>query len=134
MAVKKATKKVEEDYSLGKYGGWAFIFGLVITILSALLAPGNLNIMLVLAILGMVVGVLNVTDREILYYLVATLTFLVTAKELNDVIIWAFGSIPEATNFLLNVMQYVILFVAPGAAVVALKAIYIITKEPEAAF
>lgn len=134
MAVKRVARKTEEDYSLGKYGGWAFILGLVITLVAAYFAPGSSSIMLVLAVLGIVVGVLNVTDRELLYYLVATLTFLLCATTLKDAILWAFGSIPLATNFLINFMQYVVFFVAPGATIVALKAIYLITKEPESAF
>ncbi|MBI1972388.1 hypothetical protein HYS50_00085 [Candidatus Woesearchaeota archaeon] len=72
----------------------------------------------ILAVLGLIVGLLNVTGKESHLFLVASIAFLVSAQGLN--VVW-----DALKPYVSNIM----IFVAPAAAVVALKALYDIAKE-----
>lgn len=118
-----------EQNSMGVY---AFLLGIVIAIIAGFLMPGNGMAVLVLAVLGIIVGLLNITDKEAVAYLIANIAFVTGAAGLNAVII-AIGGMtgPLAMVFtpLAAVVSYLVSFVAPGAAVVALKAIYVLAKD-----
>ncbi len=104
-------------------GPWAFILGLVLAILAGFVTMPDSTIVLVLAVLGIIVGVLNVTDKEVVPFLVSALTFMLAASSLT-VVFDAVG-----IGQLDNVLSYIGVFVAPASAIVALKALYGITKE-----
>lgn len=109
------------------FGGIVFIVGLVLAALIAIFsaaAPPTWSVF-VLAVIGLVVGILNITDKEIQLFLVAAIAFLISFSALSSVFtVLAFGWDAVATFFsLLNV------FVAPAAAVVAIKALYQISKD-----
>lgn len=93
-------------------GSWAFVVGLIIAGVMGLVGAGNLTVW-ILAVLGLIVGLLNVTGGESHKFLVASIAFLVSAQGLN--VVWtALG--PYVSN--------IVIFVAPAAAVVALRALY----------
>jgi hypothetical protein len=74
-------------------------------------------ITIVLVILGLVVGVLNIKDKEIFNFLIATIAIVaVGAANLNQ--------IPIIGSYLGYMVLNIVAFVAPAALVVALKAIY----------
>ena len=114
---------------ISSIGPWAFILGLVLAILAGFVTSFTRGvpdgtIVLVLAVLGIIVGVLNVTDKETVPFLVSTLTFMLAASSLNVV----FAVIPYMAK-MSEVMTLISVFVAPAGAVVAIKALYGITKE-----
>ena len=108
---------------ISSIGPWAFILGLVLAILAGFVTMPDSTIVLVLAVLGIIVGVLNVTDKEAVPFLVSALTFMMAASSLGVV----FGAI--GISQLNTVMNYIGVFVAPAGAVVAIKALYGIAKE-----
>lgn len=112
--------------SYAKYGSWAFILGLVISIVAGFVTTSvDSTAALILGILGLIVGLVNVTDREIQLFLVAALVLLTAATSLSVVV--SFSS--TAVSVVNTVLQYIVAFVAPGGAIVALKAVYDISKE-----
>ena len=113
-------------------GVWAFLLGIVIAIIAGFLMPANGMAILALAVLGIIVGLLNITDKELVPYLVANIAFVTGAAGLNAVIVGVGGNegqIGMIFTPLTGVVNYLVAFVAPGAAVVALKAIYGLAKE-----
>ena len=110
-------------------GGWAFILGVVVAILAGLMqaaaasVPGAEFIPLVLVVLGLVVGFLNVADREITDFLVAALSLLAIAISAAGLNI-----IPVVGTYLVYIVNNVAVFVAPAVLVVALKAVSRIAK------
>ncbi|MBI1969694.1 hypothetical protein HYS48_03280 [Candidatus Woesearchaeota archaeon] len=100
-----------------KFGGYAFLVGVLIAILAGIFAPGNNIAALVLVILGLIVGFLNITDREIHGFLMASVALILTG----------FGNwqdlIPVVGMYIHNIVQYVVIFVAPAAFIVALMEI-----------
>ncbi|MCX6815110.1 MAG: hypothetical protein NTY20_05685 [Candidatus Aenigmarchaeota archaeon] len=105
-----------------RLGEWVFILGVVIAIIAGLaygaMDPASAQyITVVLVVLGLVVGFLNIRDKEITNFLIAVIAIVaVGAANLQDIFIIG----PYLANMVLNVAA----FVAPAALVVALKAVY----------
>lgn len=108
-------------------GGIAFIVGLVLAIIIALFssaAPPTWAVF-VLALLGLFVGILNVQDKEVQLFLVASIAFLISFQSLAFVVeTLAFGW--DAVSAFFSLMN---VFIAPAAAVVAIKAIFDVAKN-----
>ena len=100
-----------------KLGSWAFIIGLIIAVLFGLFGTAGSTTMWVLAVLGLIVGLLNVTHGEAHMYLIASIAFLLSANSLTMIL-----------SSLSGMMKNIVTFVAPGAAIVALRALYDIAK------
>lgn len=102
-------------------GAWAFVAGLVLALIAGLVMKDNQSVPLVLGLLGIVVGLVNVTDSETTTFLVAAIAFMVAASSLANVA--AFVD-PGISKYLVSVFTFAGVFVAPAAAVVAIKALY----------
>jgi hypothetical protein len=124
--------KKEESSMLNKVGPWAFILGLLIAVVAAFIKP-NTAIIWGLGALGIVVGLVNVTDKEMKTFLLATVAFMTAANGLTTVLATLAASIPvfgqSLSKALVPFTTNVIVFVAPAAAVVALKALYNISRD-----
>tara|TARA_Y100000310_G_C20325621_1_gene642846 strand:+ start:124 stop:489 length:366 start_codon:yes stop_codon:yes gene_type:complete len=114
-------------------GSWAFILGIIFALISGLgqgagiSVPGAIFIPYILVILGIVVGFLNISNRDITDFLVAAIAFLaisVSAAGLNV--------IPVLGTYFVGVANNLAIFVAPAALVVALKMVLNLSKEPDA--
>ncbi len=111
-------------------GAWAFYLGLIVALVLAamptLLSAGWT--ILILGLLGIIVGLLNIGDKELQLYMVANIAFLVAANGFIGVL----AALPVGTmgiTFLTSFVHNIVLFVAPGVAVVALKALYEVSKD-----
>ena len=102
---------------MGKIGSWAFVVGLVIAIIMGFMKTGGVA-MWVIAFLGLIVGLINVTHHEAMLHLVASIAFLVSASSLNIIM-----------PALAGVLSNIVVFVAPSAAIVALRALYDIARS-----
>jgi hypothetical protein len=107
------------------FGGIAFIIGLVLAVFIALFGTLGSWATWVLAALGLVVGLLNVTGRESGKFLIATIAFIVTFNSLGAI----FGVIPVVGTFIQNFFGQMVVFVAPAAAVVAISSLIAITRN-----
>jgi len=110
-----------------KLGAWAFIIGLILAIIVAIVSSTVVPqwAVIVLAILGIIVGLLNVTAGEAHKFLIAAIAFLLSFKSLGDVLTTlALGWGGVGTFFSL-----LSIFMAPAAAVVAIKALFALSKD-----
>ena len=107
-------------------GSWAFIAGVVLAVVSGLVASVAVQygayIGPVLVILGLVVGWMNITDKEISLFLLATIALMAGAGS-------NINAIPVVGAYVSSVLTYIVGFVAPAALVVALKAVYTLAKD-----
>jgi hypothetical protein len=111
---------------MSQIGGWAFLLGLVIAIGAAVLNTSlSSGTVLILAILGLLVGVLNISDKEVMTFMVATLVFMTASSSLNVIM----KAVPFFGDMLPAMLTNIVVFVAPGAAIVALKSLYDVTKS-----
>jgi hypothetical protein len=96
-------------------GKWAFIIGLVVAVLAGIFFQPGWAIW-VLAILGVIVGLLNVTAEETRGFLLASIALTLSATALN--------TLPVVGTALSYVLPFVVAFVAGGMIVVALKELF----------
>lgn len=106
-------------------GPWAFYIGLVIAILAAfVVVPTSKELIFVLGLLGIIVGLLNITAKEVAPYLTASIALLIAAMSIAK----ALEIIPGVSLYIGALLNNIVYFVGPGAAIVALKEIYEIAK------
>jgi len=105
-----------------KLGSWSFIIGLAIAVLVGLFTEATGVIVTILVVLGVIVGLLNVTDKEVTSFLLASAT-LMLAGGAN------LASIPVIGSILTRVLSNIVVLVAPAAIIVAVKAIYGLAKD-----
>lgn len=110
-----------------KLGAWAFIIGLILAIIVAIISGGTTPewAVIVLAILGIIVGLLNVKSSEVQKFLVAAIAFLLSFSALGTILTkialnWA------AIGAFFNLLS---IFMASAAAVVAIKALFTVAKN-----
>jgi len=111
--------------TLAMIGFWAFIIGVILAIIGGLVAPGNAVIVIILVIIGLIVGFLNVTAKEVMLFLIATIALLAAGGVFEPIKILGIGAI------LNNMLGYIAIMMAPAAVVVAIKALWAIGKPGE---
>ncbi|MBI2656166.1 hypothetical protein HYX03_00315 [Candidatus Woesearchaeota archaeon] len=110
-----------------KMGEWAFIVGVLIAIVVSLFSVSDAVagwLVLLLVVLGLIVGLLNVTEKETTPFLIAAAALLITGTAGGSLAI-----IPVIGGYLQDIVQNIAVFVAPAAIVVALKAIQSLAKD-----
>jgi hypothetical protein len=114
---------------LSMVGFWAFIAGLVIAVVVGILAALGIvgaavmpAIIIVLIILGLVVGFLNITAKEILLFLVATIALIVVGGVFAPLSVFSIGAMLDA------ILALVATLMAPAAVVAAIKALWAVGR------
>ena len=106
----------------GMIGFWAFIIGLVIALVAGITMPQNAIIIIVLIILGLIIGFLNITSKEIMLFLVATIALVAVGN------VFAPLTVLDIGKFLGSILSYVATLMAPAAIVAAIKALWAVGK------
>ena len=96
-------------------GKWAFVLGLVIAVIAGVFFQPAWAIW-VLAILGVIVGFLNITAEDTRGFLLAAIALTLSATALN--------TIPIVGTAFSLVLPFVVAFVAGATIVVALKELF----------
>jgi hypothetical protein len=104
-----------------RIGHWAFIIGGILAILAGLIPVlQTAAVTWVLVILGLVVGLLNITAKEQEKFLVAVVALLIVGSA---------GAIPALGGLVLSILANIVALSAPAALVVAFKAIYSLASD-----
>jgi hypothetical protein len=101
-------------------GAWAFLVGLILAIIFGFLTAETWLIW-VLVVLGVIVGLLNITDKEVKPFLTAG-TILVIVSALSGSV---FSTIPYLNTIFYNILT---LFV-PATIIVALKSVFELARK-----
>lgn len=109
-----------------KMGELAFLIGVGIAILAALLPlEGYLgNVRLLLVVLGLLVGILNVTAQETSDFLIASVALLAASSAQGTLEV-----LPGVGGYLALIVGNIAVFVVPAAVLVALKAVYALAHD-----
>lgn len=110
-----------KNINLTRIGHWAFLGGIVLAILAGFVDIPYLTV--VLFVLGLIVGFLNIKDKESPRFLIAVITLL-----LVGVVSQEFGKLTPVITPILNSF---IAFVSAVGLVVAIKQVLVITVEPQ---
>jgi hypothetical protein len=98
-------------------GKWAFVVGILLSILAGFWSIPNLA--LVLAILGLIVGFLNISSSEVQAYLIAVIALLL----IGTAAIQSLSAAGEFVGTIQTMINNVIAFVAASGLVVALRVV-----------
>lgn len=108
----------------------AFVAGYVLSIIFGIVAPDNAAVILILVILGIIVGLLNITGKEIVPYLIAAIALIIVGNfqafsPLNQV----GGNLGDKINDIVGMMAT---FSAPAAVIQAIRAGITLAKPSDA--
>lgn len=103
-----------------KIGRLAFIAGLVISVIAGFVNLGDWMLP-ALVVLGVIVGLLNVTGKEVMPFLLGTVALMIVGT--------ALGSVMSALPVIPGILSAFVSFVAGAALIVALKEVYAITSS-----
>ncbi|MFA6089327.1 MAG: hypothetical protein WC755_05660 [Candidatus Woesearchaeota archaeon] len=114
-------------------GAWAYIIGMIIAVALGVFStlPGMTWLLTILIVMGLIVGFLNVNEKETSAYLLAAVSLVIVTSFGGGVI----GTIGDGTslvwlgNALQGVLNAMTVFIVPATIVVALKAIYALAKD-----
>ena len=115
MAKRKAKTGIL-GYELHIVGHWIFLLGILLAIVLGAAMPDKKIIASVLALLGIVVGLLNIRAKETHKFLLAGVALIISSQ--------SFKFIPVAGPTLANILQYFIVLVAPAVVIVSLIVVY----------
>jgi hypothetical protein len=104
-----------------KLGTWLFLLGVLIAVILGVVFPGLSSIMALLAVIGLIVGLLNITAAEVKDFLIASVALIVSAGYLKLP-----GTIGTAIS---GILGYFITLVAPAALIVAIIAVWKMAKS-----
>ena len=108
-----------------KVGHFAFVGGILIAIIAGLLQTTSTFFAFTLLLLGIIVGFLNVSAKEVTPFLVAAVALLVAGSadfQTLNVLFNPLGTV------LTSLFSFIKLFVAPAALVVSLKSIIALAR------
>ena len=100
---------------MGNIGRWLFIAGLIICVVVGLGIASNPYVPAALAILGVIVGFLNIGVGESTRFLLAAVALILCASSLN--------SIPYIGQYVSSIAGYLVSFMAAAVVVVAVKSL-----------
>lgn len=107
-------------------GKWAFIIGLVIAILAALITTiGSSTTLIILFLLGLIVGFLNIDKKKTTEFLVSVIALLMV----GSLGVLAVGQLTTTVGYLQSMLNNFTAFVAASALVVSIKTIIVTSKK-----
>jgi hypothetical protein len=100
-----------------KIGRWAFIVAVILAVLAGVIPSigANAYVPWVLAILGLVVGLLNITEKESTGFLIATVALVISSATLGPLLV---------NDMVASVLKNIVLVAGPAAFIVAIKHLY----------
>jgi len=123
ISIKECERRVKMNSKF--VGKWAFVVGLVIAVIASFLTGYETTVALVLFVLGLVVGFLNISEKESHHFLIALIALLTGGvASLNAISMFGIVS-----TYLTAVLGSFIAFVSAAALVVAIKAIFETSKK-----
>lgn len=138
MAEKKASKNTSKKLAvqpMHMYGSIVFGVGLAIAIIAGLINFESQTINQVigatLIILGLAVGILNITKEESVGFMVASIVLVSLLQPFMSISLQMFGltQVQSVTQIVSTIFMNIVTFVVPAAIVVALKSAFSYAKD-----
>ncbi len=120
----------EKSNVMAKVGIWAFTIGAILALIAGFL-PDNWDgmIVAVLAVLGIIVGFLNVTEDETDKFLMAAVSIMIALYTAGYAINATISTLGAVGTYMLSILGNINIFVFPATIVVAIKALYALAKD-----
>lgn len=110
--------------STARIGEWAFLAGLLLALVLGIFqqALAAETATLILVVLGIVVGLFNIAQKETHDFLLVAVALLVAGAA-------GLGTLPGVGTYLSAILKNIASFVAPAAVIVAVKAVYGLARK-----
>ncbi|MFC1905846.1 hypothetical protein ACFLXL_03465 [Chloroflexota bacterium] len=102
----------------GLIGFIAFIIGVVIAVIAGIIAPDNAAVIIILVILGIIIGVLNISSKETVPLLLAVIALIVVGGVFAPIKVLGIGALLD------QILRLFAVLMAPAAVIVAVKALW----------
>ena len=119
-------------------GGIAFAAGFILAVIGGAASPGSGGVALALVILGIIVGLFNITGKEVIPFLVAAIALVVVGNakpgpfEALNKIVGTQGADGNYTdglgNNLNDIVRTISVFMTPAAIIGAIRAIVAVAR------
>lgn len=110
----------------GTIGLLAFLVGIILAIVGGIGYHANSDITLTLVIVGILVGVLNITGKEVLPLLIAAIALIVVGLTQGFTPLNKLGV--SAGTKLNDIVGYIAIFITPAAIISAIRAIWAVAR------
>jgi len=115
----------------GKMGEWAYLVSVVVAVLAGIAAAAGFGasswVAVLLVILGAVVGLLNISEKETTSFLVATIALVVASAGASASgatgLFGVLNVVPGLGTLVNAIVANIAIFAAPAAIIVAVKAV-----------
>jgi hypothetical protein len=104
-------------------GSWAFLIGVILAVIFGFIQTGGLssNVTYILVVLGLIVGLLNITDEEASPFLIAGAVLVIVAALGSSVI--------TAVPIFDRILEAMIVLFVPATIIVALKHVFTLARR-----
>ncbi|MEM0465362.1 MAG: hypothetical protein QXW97_01520 [Candidatus Pacearchaeota archaeon] len=114
------------DRHKSRIGSWAFLGGVIVALLIGLLSSYltdsvSSTLTVALVIIGLIVGFLNITERETTPFLMSGIVLILA--------IYAAGNSMDVIPPLVNVLKSLMLIFVPATIIVAIKNVWTLAKN-----
>jgi len=106
-------------------GKWAFLVGLVVAVIASFLTGYETAVALVLFLLGLLVGFLNISEKDSNKFLLGTIALLTGGIASMS----AISMMGVVTTYLGTILASFVAFVSAAALVVAIKVVFETGKD-----
>jgi len=91
-------------------------------------ADANAYVTLVMLILGIIVGIISITAKEVSSFLLAAIALMVTRVGLD---VWEpLDKIHEVLHYwATGILNYIVAFVAPAAVIIAVRSVWVLASK-----
>lgn len=110
---------VSSSRSRNRIGSWAFVIGVLLALVFAVF--GNWTYAWVLVVLGLIIGLFNITDAETHSFLTASLVLLIAAYTGRDAL--------SSTPLFADVLDALLVLFVPATIIVAIKHVFSFAKR-----
>ena len=118
-----------------KAGEYAFLLCIIIAVVAGLVVGAGIAgssgawVGLLLVVLGVVVGLTTVTEKEITPFLVAVIALLATGSGIFTAALAGVPGLDVLGRIIDGILQHIAMFVAPAAIILSVKAIYALASK-----
>jgi hypothetical protein len=102
-------------------GAWAFLIGVILAVVLGFLGGATSGFALILVIIGLIIGLLNVTGKEINAFMMAGIV-LIIASTFGDGVV-------SGVATLSNILDALLLIFVPAVIIVAIKSMFHLAKN-----
>ena|SRR3989338_8046353 len=109
------------------FGAWAFLIGVILAVIIGLATKGALGsaVAAILVIIGLIVGLLNVTAKESQPFMMAGIILVIVSSFGGDVI----GNLAAIGPYLGGALDAMLVLFVPATIIVALKSVFELARD-----